>query len=205
MPLGSPLSASRSGHGEELAKQPLARTFCSLPSPALLAGRDGLKRSHGKNKGCLQSPRGSQSALWTAYHRGKTSSWRPMQEFSGCGVQSPRCYWASWHDETTLGSAGRGSQEPALRSSLADGEILRADLHLCVSWEPTVLRDLGGQPFCQPSQKLGGIDTPGLPSNAGCVLCSQIKCLNIHMSPVQNRMRLSRTGCCLGRGDQEEV
>lgn len=93
MPLGSPLSASCSGQGEELAKQPLARTCCSLPSPAFPAGRDGLKRSHGiKKKGCLQSPRafgprGSQSALWTAYHRGKTSSWRPMQEFSGCDVK----------------------------------------------------------------------------------------------------------------------
>lgn len=50
MPLGSPLSASCSGQGEELAKQPLARTCCSLPSPAFPAGRDGLKRSHGKKK-----------------------------------------------------------------------------------------------------------------------------------------------------------
>lgn len=57
VPLGSPLGASLSGQGEELAKQPLARTCRSLPSPALPAGRDGLKRSQGKNKGCLQSPR----------------------------------------------------------------------------------------------------------------------------------------------------
>lgn len=56
MPLGSPLGASHSGQGEELAKQPLARTCRSLPSPALSAGRDGLKRSHSKNKGCLQRP-----------------------------------------------------------------------------------------------------------------------------------------------------
>lgn len=93
MPLGSPLGASCSGQGEKLAKQPLARTCRSLPSPAFPASRDGLKRSHGKKKkGCLQSPRAfglrrSESALWAAYHRGKASSWRPVQEFSGCGVQ----------------------------------------------------------------------------------------------------------------------
>lgn len=86
LPLGSPLCASCSGQGEELAKQPLARTCCSLPSPALRAGRDGLKRSYSKNKGCLQSlralsPRGFRSSLWTSYHRGGTSSWRLMQEF----------------------------------------------------------------------------------------------------------------------------
>lgn len=60
VPLGSPLGASRSGQGEELAKQPLARTCRSLPSPALPAGRDGLKRSHGKNKRVLAEPQSSQ-------------------------------------------------------------------------------------------------------------------------------------------------
>lgn len=52
---------------------------------------------------------------------------------------------------------------------MADGEMFPVDILSVCPMELTVLRDLGGQPSCQPSQKLGGTDTPGLPRNAGGV------------------------------------